>query len=884
MEGRVVMKLARFVWLFLFVATSLFGQSNPVPFINQPLVPTSIAPSGPGFVLTVNGSGFVADSVVNWNGSPRATTFISGSQLIASILSADIVVASTASISVSNSSSGGGTSNVVFLPVTRPKTSISMTRTDVSAGPNPISVAVGDFNNDGKQDIAVADGNINCCGLGSVSILIGNGDGTFKPAVAYGVGRGPFWVASDDFNGDGKLDLATANFLDGTVSILIGKGDGTFEGAVSYAAGTEPDSIAVGDFNSDGKLDLAVSNDVSNNVSILLGNGDGTFRPQIDYAAGTEANWIAIGDFNADGLLDIAVANFTQGNTVSALLGNGDGSFEAPVSYASGSEPFSIVAADLNGDGKLDLAVTNAQDNTVSVLNGKGDGSFQQHVDYPTGSNPGSIGVGDFNGDGHLDLVTGNHVSNTVSILLGNGDGTFQQNIDFSSGSLPYSVAGVAVGDFNGDGNLDLVVANEEDNTVSILIQAVNVENTNTALVSSQNPSAWGQSVTFTATVTSVGSGIPTGTVTFFDGATGLGSSSLNSSGVATLSTTTLAIGTHSITASYGGDPNFGSSTSQVLSQVVQGAIVQLSPPSVNFGNVTVGGNGVHQGVLVNLTNTGNVALTISSIAITGADSGDFIQSNLCPSSLAAGLSCTISVQFVPTTAGTRNGALTITDNAANSPQSVSLTGVGVLPAVSLAPSSLLFATQVVFTNSKTQAVTLNNTGLGYLFITDVAVSGPFTQTNNCGSTVNPGSGCTFTVTFRPTTAGVVTGSLSISDNAPLSPQTVSLKGTGTYVSFNPVSFNFGNQPVGTKSLPKKITLSNKGSVAVSIAKISLTGINAADFAETNTCGTRVAAGASCFITVTFTPSAKGLRSASVNVVDNGGGSPQTVGVTGSGT
>jgi hypothetical protein len=372
--------------------------------------------------------------------------------------------------------------------------------------------------------------------------------------------------------------------------------------------------------------------------------------------------------------------------------------------------------------------------------------------------------------------------------------------------------------------------------------------------------------------------------VSFLDGATNLGSSSLNSAGVATLSTSTLAIGTHSITASYGGDANFASSTSQALSQVVQGAIVSLSPSSVNFGNSTVGGNGTKQGVLVNLSNTGNVALSISSIAITGADSGDFIQSNLCPSSLPAGLGCTISVQFVPTTTGTRTGALTVTDNAANSPQSVSLTGVGVSPAVTLSPSSLLFPTQVVFTNSKTQTVTLNNTGLGSLFITDVAVSGPFTQTNNCGATVSPGSACTFTVTFKPTKAGAVTGALSITDNAPLSPQAVSLKGTGTYVQFNPASFNFGNQPVGTKSLPKKITLSNKGSVSVSISKISLTGINAADFAETNTCGTRVAAGASCFITVTFTPSAKGLRSASVTVTDNGGESPQKVGVAGTGT
>lgn len=392
--------------------------------------------------------------------------------------------------------------------------------------------------------------------------------------------------------------------------------------------------------------------------------------------------------------------------------------------------------------------------------------------------------------------------------------------------------------------------------------------------------------MTFTATVTAqqgFSKTTPTGTVSFFDGTQSLGSSSLNSAGVATFSTSTLAVGMHSITATYGGDSSFAPSTSAVLSQVVQGAIVQLSPTSVNFGNWTIGGQ-TKEGVLVDLTNTGNIALTISSIAIKGANSADFFQGNLCPSSLAAGASCTITVSFTPTALGTRTAALTITDNAPGSPQSVSLTGVGVLPAATLSPTSLSFPTQIVFTNSKVQTVTLNNTGLGYLYITNIAATGPFTQTNNCGSTVNPGSSCTLTVTFRPTKAGSVTGSLSITDNAPLSPQRVSLKGTGTYVQLTPASLKFGNQPVGTKSLPKKITLSNKGSVAVSITKISVTGANAGDFAQTNTCGKSVAAGASCSITVTFTPSARGKRTGTVSSFDNGGGSPQIANLTGTGT
>ena len=204
---------------------------------------------------------------------------------------------------------------------------------------------------------------------------------------------------------------------------------------------------------------------------------------------------------------------------------------------------------------------------------------------------------------------------------------------------------------------------------------------------------------------------------------------------------------------------------------------------------------------------------------------------------------------------------MTITDNAANSPQSASLTGVGVQPAVTLFPTSLTFPTQVVFTTSTAQTVTLTNSGLGILKITKGAITGPFTYSSNCGTTVNPGSSCTLTVIFKPTTNGAVTGSISITDNAPLSPQKIALNGTGTYVKLTPTSLNFGNQAVGSTSLRKVITLSNKGSAAVNISSITVIGTNFGDFAQVNNCGTTVAAGASCSIGVTFTPSTTEVNS-----------------------
>lgn len=318
-----------------------------------------------------------------------------------------------------------------------------------------------------------------------------------------------------------------------------------------------------------------------------------------------------------------------------------------------------------------------------------------------------------------------------------------------------------------------------------------------------------------------------------------------------------------------------------MLNQVVQGAIALLSPTSLNFGNQIVGTTSSPQNVT--LQNGGNINLTITSLQITGTNRGDFGEKNNCPSSLAPNNSCQISVTFKPTTTGTRNAAVSITDNAPNSPQSVPLTGVGVLPAVTLSPTNLTFPIQLVFTASKPQLVTLTNTGTGILKIKDISVAGPFQQTNHCPASLNPNAHCTISVTFHPTAKGVQNGAMNVTDNAPGSPQKVPLKGTGTFVQLLPAKLDFGTQPVGTSSPAKKITLTNKGDSVVKITGIAITGTDAGDFAETNTCGKSVAAGASCFIEVTFKPLVKGKRTADVSIYDNGGGSPQKVALMGTG-
>jgi hypothetical protein len=227
-------------------------------------------------------------------------------------------------------------------------------------------VAVGDFNGDGKLDLAVAGYGLYLDSYGywhdfdeTVRVLLGKGDGTFQPAQAFPAGYSPQCVAVGDFNGDGKFDLAVANLIGG-VSVLLGKGDGTFLPAQGYAAGVGPVSVAVGDFNGDGKQDLAVANkgNIPDNgsVSVLLGKGDGTFLPAQTYAAGSYAYAVAVGDFNGDGIPDLAVA----AATVRVLLGKGDGTFQTTnVSYIAGIHTSSVAVGDFNGDGKPDLAVSN---------------------------------------------------------------------------------------------------------------------------------------------------------------------------------------------------------------------------------------------------------------------------------------------------------------------------------------------------------------------------------------------------------------------------------------------------------------------------------------------------------------------------------------------
>ena len=316
-------------------------------------------------------------------------------------------------------------------------------------------------------------------------------------------------------------------------------------------------------------------------------------------------------------------------------------------------------------------------------------------------------------------------------------------------------------------------------------------------------------------------------------------------------------------------------------------AAASLSITVLSFGNESVGGTSATQAVT--LTNTGNAALTVTGITVSGTNASDFGQTNTCGSSLTASASCAISISFKPSAAGARAAIISIADSATGSPQTISLSGTGTSPAISVSPASLSFGNQSVNVASGVQTIALSNTGNAALTISGISISGAnaadFSQTNNCGSSVAAGSSCSISVIFTPVASGNRAASLAITDNATGSPQAVNLSGTGTSpaASVSPSGLAFGNQSVNVASGAQTITLSNTGNAALSVTAVSISGTNATDFSQTNNCGSSVAAGVSCAISVIFTPAASGSRTGSLTITDNATGSPQAVSLSGTG-
>ena len=348
----------------------------------------------------------------------------------------------------------------------------SFPRTDFTVGHSPDAVAVGDFNGDGKLDMAVTNKGDN-----TVSILLGNGDGTFQSQTTVPTGLAPDSVVTGDFNGDGKLDMAVANFTDNSISMFLGNGDGTFAAGRTITGINTPVAMVTGDFRNTGKLDLAVLDQADGVVAIFLGNGDGTFQNKIDTSVGGSPSALVTGDFNADGKPDLAVTN-SASNSVSVLLGNGDGTFFKRIDVGTGNGPSAVAAADFNSDGRLDLAVTNKTDNTFSIFLGNGDGTFGAATSFTTDAGPTALLSGSFASSPFPDLLVVCESANTLDVFLGLGNASFATPLGVPTGNSPVAVA---TGDFAGTGLLDATVANLASNTVSVILNPVNSQLSSTA-------------------------------------------------------------------------------------------------------------------------------------------------------------------------------------------------------------------------------------------------------------------------------------------------------------------------------------------------------------------------------------------------------------------
>jgi hypothetical protein len=437
----------------LIIVVPSFSQNNAAPLLYQPLIPASASPGGSAFTLTVNGAGFASGAVVNWNGSPRNTTFVSSSQLHATITATDIAQNGTASIIVFNPAPGGGPSNIIYFPV---RTAFPGIAAALSSTLGTINgpVAVGDFNGDGRMDIAV--GQSNNGQSGTLYLYRGMGNGTFAPPVISPSTEPVVSLMTGDLNGDGHLDLLVGSFGTGLGTGLaiafLGDGFGHFRQAGTAGAGDFGNPTALADLNGDGHLDLVFSSEVEGDytTSIFLGNGDGTFTLKTSFLEGFGGATTAIGDFNHDGKLDMANQVITS---VDVFLGNGDGTFQPPTTYTLPSQSGGPIAAvDLNGDGNLDLIGPG-----LWTLLGNGDGTFSTGPGFHAVGGS-SLNIGDFNGDGKLDLamVGTGAAPNPISLAfyLGNGDGSFQPPT--TSGAFLLAPPSFVLADFNNDGLMDV--------------------------------------------------------------------------------------------------------------------------------------------------------------------------------------------------------------------------------------------------------------------------------------------------------------------------------------------------------------------------------------------------------------------------------------------
>jgi hypothetical protein len=730
-------------------------------------------------------------------------------------------------------------------------------------GPSPTALVVADFNGDKRLDLAVVNAN-----AGTISILLGNGDGTFQGRVDYPVGESPVGIVAADFDSDGNIDLATVSVNDSAVAILRGNGDGTFEGQALLLVPSGPTLLAGGDVNGDGKIDLITSNTSfsGGTITVLVSNGDGTFR-QVESQGSALASAIAVGDFNSDGKLDAVIAGDTFDLYVS--LGNGDGSFHNPVAIPNApqvSDVQTLLVGDFNHDRKLDIAIPG-----LWALLGNGDGTFRDPILSLADTN--SMAVVDVNGYGEANLATIASFE-TLAVLVGNGDGSFMNMKSIALAATPYSPGAGVAADFNGDGKLDLAIAesNYPNGQVSVELGAGN-STFKKPIVSLLSTTATNPNVVLEADFNGDGKS----DLAVLDDY-GNGFQILLGNGDGTLGTPVDTSLTYLVLSLALGDFNKDGKADLVVS--TNGG---NGSPSMNIylsngdGTFSPGAQysvPLYAGVAVaDVNGDGNLDLIITSFGspvevFRGNGDGTF-------KSPISGPSDTYSSQAAVGDFN-RDGKLDIAIGTSSGIAFLAGNGDGTFRSPVYSNSTFQIAGTVV-------AADFNGHGnLG------LAVYAGFS-----GAAVMSGNGDgTFKFPFDCFGSGLGVGVIAGDFNSDgvsdigipgqlppsLEPVVFLYLSTPTPNLF-PTTLNFGAEPVGKTSAPKKVKLSNSGNAKLKISSITVSG----DFLDQNNCGKGLAVGKSCTIQVSFKPQAKGIRTGEVTIADNAAGRKQKVSLKGIG-
>ncbi len=624
--------------LFLFCAFILFSASSAFAAGTAPAI-SSFGPAkgAVGASVTISGSNFnttAANNIVFFGATKATVTAASANSLTVTVpagaTTGTIFVLNTASLLSCYSSK---LFTVTYSGAANVSSSTYSTQVSIGAGGSPYQVAIGDIDGDGNPDIVVVNQ-----GTNNIGVYLNKGTGgtinsasfaamtTFSTGAVTGNLSNPFALALGDIDGDGKLDVITANIGNKTVSVLRNTSSGgsiSFAPHADFAVDVDPNGVAIGDFDNDGKPDIVAINEggdgSGNNVaSVLRNTSSGTtinFATKVDVGIAAEPAYVVVGDFDNDGLIDFATANIS-GDNISVLHNTSTGNISfaphADFSTGTGSGPGGLAVGDIDGDGKIDLVSVNEETYNASVLlntsSGSGNIAFATHTDINVAQDDeinaslSAVYLADVDGDGKLDMVvidSDNKIDVFHNSSTGSGNVSFGAKSSFAAGTSPYSIIFAAIGDLNGDGKPDIVTGDQQDGKISVLQNANPVHvisPTTTAISSSNNPSfsaSPGNSVTFTATVLSGGSAVNEGTVTFTSNGTTIlgGNSVVVSSGQASVTTSFSTPGPYTIQATFNGDANYSTSNGSLTQQVnlhptTIGSLTAVSSTTTNAATV----------------------------------------------------------------------------------------------------------------------------------------------------------------------------------------------------------------------------------------------------------------------------------------------------------